>query len=538
MRLSHEFKRGVRRNRRWSLLAAAILFVPLLARAESGPVASTTFGPVSGFEQNGVYEFLGIPYAAPPVGDLRWRPPQPPAAWTAPRDATKFGNTCPQGPHVGGFAAPSTTEDCLYLNVYISKDLARGRSRKQPVMVWIYGGGLSSGESNDYDGSKLVLDGHTVVVTFNYRLGVLGFFAHPALDSENHDLGNYGIMDQQFALQWVQQNIAAFGGDPHNVTIFGESAGGGSVIGHLASPKSTGLFQQAISESGGYIISTFENVPLATAETTGQNFASAVGCATQTSSCVRGLSVEQILANQSAYLTPAGLIIDGAVIPRPMKETFTSGQFNRVPFISGSNRDEWRWSIAMNELASGHPLTAADYPAAVASFYGSTNASKVLAQYPLSNYSSPSEALGAAETDSFLACSGRKLSQWISDYSPVYAYEFVDRTAPSYMPPVSFPLGAAHTFEIQYLFPLYHGALGTPHPLNAAQENLSDAMVYFWTELGWSERPNHQWPEWFWPRYDANVDDYESLQLPLPVMTDGTFGKEHNCDFWDTAGTY
>jgi para-nitrobenzyl esterase len=205
-------------------------------------------GDVEGSAADAVDQFLGLPYAAPPVGDLRWKPPQAPARWTGTLQATKFANTCAQQQR-GVFAAPSKSEDCLYLNVYAAH-AAGVPATKQPVMVWFHGGGLFSGESNDYDGSKLVQRGHVVVVTLNYRVGVFGFLSHPAINGEGHPAINYGIMDQQLALKWVQKNIAAFGGDPDNVTIFGQSGGGTAVMANLVSPLSKGLFHRAINESG------------------------------------------------------------------------------------------------------------------------------------------------------------------------------------------------------------------------------------------------------------------------------------------------
>ena len=499
----------------------------LAAPTARNPLVETASGPVQGLVNGGVFEFLGIPYAAPPVGPLRWQPPQPPASWTQPRDATAYGNTCPQNNTLGVFARPSTTEDCLYLNVFTPSP-AHGR---RPVMVWIHGGGLFDGESNDYDGSKLALQGDTVVVTINYRLGVLGWLAQPALDAEGHPFGNYGLMDQQFALQWVRRNIAAFGGDPNDVTIFGESAGGLSVFGNMASPTAAGLFQRAISESGAYALKT---TSLATALNDGTGFATAAGCASQTADCLRSLSVEQILANQGSYL--AGLMVDGTIVPQSLDVAFSSGAFNRVPVINGSNHDEMRFFVGLPELASGHALTAADYPGAIAAQYGA-NASQVLAQYPVGNYPSASEALSAAESDSIFVCPAHRADVLLSRWVPVYAYEFNDRTAPSYAPLASFPYGAAHTFEIQYLFPLYHGGLGTPQPLNAAQERLSDEMVQYWTSFARTADPDLS-RSWLgeligdWPPFVPWLDDVQSLQEPFPV-TEFNFVQTHNCTFWD-----
>lgn len=233
--------------------------------AGNRPLVLTGRGPVRGFVKNGVDTFLGIPYAAPPVGALRWRPPQSHARWHRTLNATVYGPTCPQITTLGVFADPSDTENCLYLNVFTPRLARRGKTGL-PVLVWIHGRANVDGESDDYDGSKLANGGKyggsdTVVVTLNYRLGLLGFLANPALDSEGHDFGDYGIMDQQSALRWVRRNIAAFGGDPHNVTLGGQSAGAVDTEANVISPLSAGLFQRAIAESAFYSIAT----PLSTA---------------------------------------------------------------------------------------------------------------------------------------------------------------------------------------------------------------------------------------------------------------------------------
>src|SRR5215831_3984773 len=237
--------------------------------ASAGPVAVTGTGLVQGKAAGADDEFLGIPYAAPPTGALRWAPPQPAARWAGIRPATSFAPHCPQT--ASPFGQASTSEDCLFLNVYRP---ARGPGNR-PVMVWIHGGALVTGESDDYDPTSLVRHG-VVVVTINYRLGALGFLADGALAAQpGGPAGDYGLMDQQAALRWVQRNIARFGGSPRNVTIFGESAGGLSVLSQVVSPGTRGLFQRAIVESGAYALN---EQPLATAERAGSAFAAKVGC--------------------------------------------------------------------------------------------------------------------------------------------------------------------------------------------------------------------------------------------------------------------
>jgi para-nitrobenzyl esterase len=524
------------RFRRWQQFGAVAGLFGVLALLGASPEATMTAtvrdGAVRGAVSNGVASFLGIPYAAPPVGNLRWRPPVNPAPWSGVRDATSYGNECAQSGIGAFFPAPSNTEDCLYLNVFTNGDVTRRERR--PVMFWIFGGGFYGGSTNDYDMTALVKSG-AVVVSVNYRLGLFGFFAHPALDAEQHDLGDYGMMDQQLALRWVRRNIAAFGGDPDNVTIFGESAGAQSVLAHIVSPASVNLFQRAIVESAGTpaLLSTL--TPLATAEERGRRFATAAGCANQTLACLRALSAEQIVAATQRPLLD-GLIGDVATIPKPYRTLFESGAFNRVPLIMGSNHDEWRWPIAQAELNTGEPLAADAYPAAVAAYYGPDVAPAVLGEYPLTSYGTPSEALGTAETDYYIACSSYKLDQWMSPYVPVFAYQFDDRTVPMYMAPVSFPYGAAHTSELQFLFPGFHGGRGVVRPLSPAERQLAAQMTGYWTTFAKRGDPNGGGRP-AWPRFNRASARMLSLRTPAPVL-DGTFVAEHHCDFWNRMSQY
>jgi len=329
------------------------------AAGASGPVASTANGAVRGLASGAVDEFLGIPYAAPPVGALRWRPPQPAASWPGVRDATQFAPHCPQ--LAGPFGQASTSENCLFLNVFTPSHRQAGSHF--PVMVWIHGGALVSGESNDYDPAQLAAHGVTVV-TINYRLGALGFLAHPALADANGQSGDYGLMDQQAALRWVQRNIASFGGNPRSVTLFGESAGGLSTLSQVASPQARGLFERAIAESGSYNLT---QASLSSAEAAGEAFAANAGCASQTAACLRSLPVPAILASENAAgYTPN---INSEVLPETLKTAFATGKFNRVPIINGTNRDEWRLFVALSELA-GNPVTASNYQSMISSTLG------------------------------------------------------------------------------------------------------------------------------------------------------------------------
>jgi para-nitrobenzyl esterase len=506
----------------------------------SDPVIVTEGGPLKGVVSADMHEFLGIPYAAPPVGLRRWTPPQPHERWEGVLEATKPGNECTQ---LDFFGNAFGSEDCLFLNVYtplFKKN--RHKHDRLPVMVWIHGGALVSGSGNDLDPSPLVKKGNVIVVTLNYRIGILGFFAHPSLDAEGHLIGNYGLMDQQFALQWVQNNIAAFGGDPDRVTIFGESAGGLSVFSQLASPTAAGLFHRAIAQSGAY--ASFQSYDqffftLPDAEALGALFAANIGCDGQTTECLRATPDALLVHAQPGILYP---VIDGNLLTLPPGPALASGQFNHVPVITGSNHDEARFEIALTYDYLGNPLSDADYPATTARHVGMPVDNpfvQYLTQilYPLSNYPPPPGvqsaplALGALMTDAGHACPGRNAAQLLSHYVPTYMYEFNDTNAPlnGGLVPASFPLGAYHSAELQYLFKYY----GAPEQFTIGQRQLSDTMIDYWTHFAKSGNPNSPGtPEW--PPYNANTDQVQSLVPPTPsVKLD--FDADHKCSsFWNT----
>jgi len=524
---------------RAGLAAAGVTFAALVAAAPAvsastlgghaaasagGPVVGTANGPVRGLANGTVNEFLGIPYAAPPVGALRWQPPQPAASWSGVRDATQFAPHCPQPP--SPFGQASMSEDCLFLNVFTPSHHKTGSHN--PVMVWIHGGALVTGESNDYLPTKLVEDGVTVV-TINYRLGALGFLAHPALADASGQSGDYGLMDQQAALRWVQRNIASFGGNPRNVTIFGESAGGLSVLSQVASPQARGLFERAIVESGSYNLT---QASLSSAEAAGESFAASAGCASQTAACLRNLPVSTILANENtAGYTPN---INSGVLPQTLKTAFATGNFNRVPIINGTNRDEWRLFVALSELA-GDPVTASNYQSMISSTLGvpPAAAAVIAAQYPLSAFPSPSVALGAVGTDAIFTCPALAIDESVSRFVPTFAYEFNDENAPElFLPPVSFPYGAAHASEIQYLMDL--PTVAFPGTLSASQQQLATIMKGYWTNFAERGFPSSSGTP-FWPLFNNLTQKMQSLTPPTP-QADSDFATTHNCAFWTALG--
>ncbi len=496
-------------------LGAAASMPPTAAGAAADTTVVTQDGPVNGTTIAGMRAFLGIPYAAPPVGPLRWHPPEPHAPWSQPRDATRFGSHCPQ--LAGFFGKASDTEDCLFLNVYTPPGAAARSSL--PVMVWIHGGAFTTGESEDYNPVRFV-GRNVIVVTLNYRLGRFGFFAQTALDNEHHYKVNYGLMDQQRAMRWVRSNIAQFGGDPSRITIFGESAGGLSVNSQLTSPKAAGLFSGAIVESGDYQLTL---PTLQASEQQGNAVAALIGCPNETASCLRSLTTAQILGSgTTAEATGVVPTVDGDILQQSPSTAFAAGQFNRVPVINGSNHDEWRLFAALYfDLAAG-PLTAAAYPSAIAALVGPAAAPYVVKAYPVSRYPSPDLAYAAAGTDAIFACTAYGADLSLTKYVPTYAYEFADEHAPEpYLPPVSFPYAAAHASEIQYLFESF---VGDP-PLTAAQRQLSQNMVGLWTGFA-----AHRMA---WQSFGRGLGDELTLVPPQPMMTSGAgFAAFHKCAFW------
>jgi para-nitrobenzyl esterase len=530
------------------VLFACILAVCALAPAAGADVVKTDKGRVSGIETATTNQYLGIPYAAAPVGDLRWRPPQPVERWRGPRDATHFATHCPQ--KGSPFGSASVSEDCLYLNVYTPKLIVdakgkekhgKGHLKNLPVMFWIHGGGFINGESDDYDPTRLVQKG-TVVVTLNYRLGALGFLAHPALTAEGGgSSSNYGLMDQQAALRWVKSNIARFGGDSKNVTIFGESAGGFSVLAHVVSPLSAGLFQRAITQSGAYGLS---GPSLSTAEAQGVGIAQGVGCggAADVLACLRATPVPVLSQNlqlATGELTPP---VDGRVLPKSLGEAIASGEINRVPVMEGSTHDEFSlfYKTAIEDaLFAGIPPAPALYVLIVPLFVDTLqldkNAGFIFQEYPISNYDNKvGLALTRIGTDVLFSCPGRRVAQGLSPHVPAFAYEFNDPKAPNIfnLPPTNFPYGSFHASELPYLFDSTTFAGGGHAPFSPEQEQLSAAMVDYWTQFARTGNPNgSRSPQW--PAYTSANDTYQSLEPPTPKPTTG-FAADHHCDFWDS----
>jgi len=508
-----------------AIVLALACLAAIQAQAQSRPTES---GPVNGITIAEVAQFRAVPYAAPPVGKLRWRAPQAPVAHAGTLDTTAFGPACEQQ-----FAAYPVSEDCLTLNIF-APAAATGTS-KLPVMVWIHGGAFVSGSGRDFDGSALVRRGNILVVTINYRLGYLGFLAHPTLSryDPRHVSGNYGILDQQAALAWVRRNIAGFGGDPRRITIFGESAGGQSVIDQLVSPTA-GPLAAAIAQSGAYMTTL---PTLADAETSGQAAAKALGCPNQTRACLYALSADKIGAalNPLTNLQAVSPVVDGRVLPLQPATAFAEGKFQKVPVINGSNHDEYRLFTGLARgLENAPALTEKQYVADVKGLFGPI-ADKVLYAYPMRDFAIPDYAYDAILTDIAFACNTHLLNAQMARHTSVWEYELDDPNAPVASGPAvaGFSYGSPHSADLSYLFPAYNVAAFHPHgppQLSADQRTLRATIQDYWINMARSGDPaGSKTPAW--PAFTEKTRTILSLTPPTPATT-ASFLTDHRCGLW------
>jgi para-nitrobenzyl esterase len=513
------------------LVCALLLFaytafaaIPDPVRVEQGLLAGT-----SGTSPD-MRVYRGIPYAAPPVGELRWKAPQPPAAWQGVRPATKFPDGCWQTPYPPAAAIyrsqlPELSEDCLYLNIWTP---AKSAKDKLPVMLWIHGGGFTRGYggSHAYDGEALARKG-AVIVTINYRLGVFGFFAHPALSAESghHASGNYALLDQIAALEWVKRNIAAFGGDPGRVTIFGESAGSWAVNVLMASPLAKGLFHRAIGESGG---SFGPMKPLADAEREGEKLgnllASDLRSQKPEGATVAGADVIKALRDMSpqnlikAFETEAiQPIVDGYVLPQDIASIFAQGKQNDVPLIAGYNADE-----GTTLAPQGVNMKAIVFTSGVHQRYGEL-ADQMLKIYPAASDDEAVKSFYSAYRDQVF---GWEMRTWVrmatkTGHQPAYLYYF-SRRPPG---PQSERLRAFHAAEIAYVF----GTFPWPFPWEDIDKKLSDAMTSYWVNFAATGNPNGSvLPKW--PAY--NTKDDQALEFGNQISMHSQINKT-GLDFFD-----
>ncbi|QYF86949.1 carboxylesterase/lipase family protein [Brevundimonas sp. PAMC22021] len=471
---------------------ALALLTGASASAETPPVVTAPAGAVRGVVEGEIASFKGIPYAAPPVGEMRWRPPAPARAWNGERDATRYGAACvqptPGAPSIYSADLGRTSEDCLTLNVWTPS--ATG---KAPVMVWIHGGALVTGSSKEtlYDGARLAREG-VVVVSINYRLGVLGWLSHPDLSAESPASvsGNYGLMDQVSALQWVKQNIASFGGDPENVTIAGESAGGLSVLYLMSSPLARGLFDRAVAQSA-YMISTPElkearhGAPAA--EAAGATLARTLQAPSLRA--LRGLDAQELTDRAALGGFATFGVIDGVVLPRQIVDVFDRGEQAKVPVLAGFNSGEIR---SLRILAPPVPGSTAEYERVIRERYGDL-AEEFLRLYPSSEME---ESILATTRDALYGWTSERLvrSQTAAGQSSfLYLFDH------GYPAADAAGLRAFHASELPFMF----GNLQRTPPrwpaISSAQKeaHLSDAMIAYWTSFMRSGAPEAEgYPTW------------------------------------------
>ena len=479
-------------------------------------------GWLRGTVSQGVREFLGVPYAAPPV---RFAPPQPARPWHGVRSATAHGPACIQFATGGLLAGTATSEDCLYLDIYTPAGARPGD--KLPVLFWIHGGNFTEGSGVIYGGQQFASLTNSIFVSINYRLGVDGFLALSQLESASpQGTGDYGLLDQIAALKWVRSNIAAFGGDTHRVTIDGQSAGSGSVCDLLASPLAAGLFQRGIMESGP--CATVIPASLQDSEGAGQEFAAAAGCGTPATvvTCLRDARTSALVAaaqqdviNTPAYGTP--------VLPLPPSQAFGDGRWNKVPVIVAGVRDEGKLFF---DTQTG--MTNGQYEYDIDTTYGS-GAADVLAHYSLRDYPAPApfNARAAIFTDTLEACPDYQEASAFAAQVPTWEEEFDDPASPTFMwgVPQGVNMSDAHSVELYFLWNI----TGMRHPLTSAEQRLGEQMDRYWAAFARTGNPNVP-GQVAWPAVTSRAHPVLDLR-PTGNVVSTSFIAEHQCDFWSIA---
>lgn len=518
--------------RRLGVLVATLALASTLTAgpASAVPVVTVAGGAVSGLSRDGIDQYFGVPMA---VAD-RYASPRPAPGWTGVREAVRHDDQCPQAvplpidlPPIP--ALPANSEDCLGIDLYVPPNAA---GRSLPVMVYLYGGAFVVGNTTQYDSpSQLVRDGDVIVAIPNYRVGSFGFLALPELAAESGGAtGNQGIEDQQFALRWVRDNIAAFGGDPSNVTIFGESAGGMSVCTHLASPRSAGLFHKAIVQSGPCSRSPLVPPSREVAFARGAAFAEEMGCGDGPGrlACLRSLPVDRLLGSATHSFTSPNAtwtpVVDGVVLTDTPEGALRAGASADVPILLGSNSEEGGTFVVLFDYAAGRVPTAESVAASVREVYPE-DADAILATYPVAAYPTPADALSAVWTDSLFACPTVVTADAArAGGARVWQYRFTDAPlAPSG------PLlpGAFHAADVPYLFSRLGGI---PVPWTGSAAALADRMKRTWATFAHTGDPNGPglpaWP-------DSGASGHPALQIDrdrAEPVTD--VADVHRCGFW------
>lgn len=487
-----------------ALLAA--FSAPALAQP-AAPTVTIDSGKLAGSERGDMVTFLGVPYAAPPIGNLRWKAPQPVKAWQGTRKATDFGFVCRQ---TADWVKLPQSEDCLTLNIWAP---ARKAAKPYPVMVWIHGGGMTSGHGSEWgpEGGKSVVRKGVIFVSINYRLGIFGFFAHPELsaDAPDHAGGNQGFRDQIAALQWVKRNIAAFGGDPHQVTIAGESAGASSVSALTISPLASGLFQRAIAESG-----VAGPLPPAAAA---ENLGKALGEALKAPHLgdLRKLSADDLL-KQKWHVMP---YLDGAVFAEQPQQSFAAGHQNKVPLLLGWNADEGL-DLAPDAFGT-KDITAANYESLLHRPFGPQVPPVILTLYPGKTDAEAKASAQRLVTDMIgLSHFAWATTQQKTNTQPVFLYYYTHSPAEA-LPeqPCTYGCKAGHTAEIRFAF----GQLWRdPRPWNKDDLALEEQMLGYWTDFAQTGDPNGAArPKW--PAFDGTPATVQRLGSAAEIKERGNF---------------
>ncbi len=525
-------------------LLIALLALGCAARAAAADCANipTDKGPVTGVDNKGVCEYKGIPFAAPPVGELRFRLPQPAQPWTAPLVADAFRAECYQTPMVdlGASKKPTGDEDCLYLNVWS----AAAAGANKPVMVFIYGGGFQhgSGSMDTYHGARLAATGDVVVVTLNYRLGPFGFFLHPSLaEPDGTNEGNYGMYDQIAALKWVRANIAAFGGDPDNVTLFGESAGGMSIAMHLTSPLTAGLFHKAIIESGPvFMLSKTLNELMPV----GESVAAHLGCGNPATAaaCLRALPAEDILLKVKSGIMfldtpgdtqkfPSEPLAGGLLYPKTAIAAFRAGEYHKtVPVIIGTNKDEASFFVFNDKLE-----TRDDFNARLAKDRSKMEAimgrkilsGTILDFYDPDKFETPRKAYAELMGDMAFTCPTRMHANLMAGHgTPVYLYHFTHEPEGVEM---LGDWGAFHGSELPFVFGNMT-FLGMKFPY-ANNKKVSRKVLGLWAGFAHTGAPQYEDAP-AWPAYDPQTQAFMELSLDMKA---GQGFKKDRCDAFQSA---
>ena len=480
----------------------------LLAQEPAASViVSTDKGDVRGLVENGFLRFKGIPYAQAPSGELRWQLPQPAQPWNGILNATQYASACPQLERYG-IPESSLNEDCLALNITMPITDTADINKKRPVIVWIHGGAFVGGSSGLYSLDYMAELGDVIVVSMNYRLGVLGFTAHPAFDADHN--GGYGLEDQRAALRWVQNNIAAFGGDPDNVTVAGESAGGASVCMHLIAPNETqGLFHKAIVQSAGCATPLLS---VAEGEKIGQQIGEKLGCdqADTALSCLRAQPVKKLLEAASEVAGSNILtfmpVIGTQTAPTPGAQAIPAGDFVQVPVLYGGTQDELRLYVAY-AIQSGQVFNQQTYAERLRETYGDKT-DTIMQAYPLSAFSSAASAVGSAWSDfredvGINHCIYLESAKLLRQHVPVYQFVFADTSAPPVTDNPGFEMGAVHSSELIYMFPGFDNTHQRRGPaLNPEQQQLADLMMQYFTHFAKTGQPSTQ--DTNWPRFEQD----------------------------------